>query len=193
MKLRHTLMAAGVAIAAWLAVFGDKTPNGKVTEPVVRTTAPKARVAPQGIVTTASLFVASAPPPTTHHGKLKPEPVILALRPREELIGGASSGNKSDGLFGSQSWTPPPPPPPPSKPEVLPPPTAPAIPFKYIGKKVEDSIWEVYLARGESTFIVRENSVIEETYRINSIKPPTMSLTYLPLNQIQTLTIGGAD
>ena len=74
-----------------------------------------------------------------------------------------------------------------------PPPTAPTLPFIYLGKKVDDHIWEVYLARGEQTYIVREKTLIDNTYRVDSIRPPTLSLTYLPLNQAQTLSIGGID
>jgi hypothetical protein len=198
MRRRHYLMAAGLAIAAWLAIFGDKTPGGKVAEPVVRAAAARAGVAAQGATTlavSASASVAATPNTnvSSHNGKLKPEsePLILELRAREELIGGVSAGNKIDGLFGTQSWAPPPPPP--SKQAPSPPPAAPAVPFAYIGKKVEDTVWEVYLKRGENTFNVRENSVIEGKYRIDSIKPPTLTLTYLPLKQVQTLTIEGTD
>ena len=57
MKPRHLLMAAGVAIAAWLALFGDKTPNGNVAEPVARTAAkpatPREAVAPPIIAAAA--------------------------------------------------------------------------------------------------------------------------------------------
>lgn len=94
-------------------------------------------------------------------------------------------------LFGSQSWTPPPAPP--RQAAAPPPPTAPPLPFTYLGKKSEDNQWEIYLARGSDTFIVREQTVIEGRYRIDAIKPPTLTVTYLPLNQVQTLTIGGTD
>jgi len=187
-KPRHLLMAAGVAIAAWLALFGDKTPNGNVAEPVTRTAAKPA--APRDTVA-PPIVVAAAPEESPRKSKTKPEPTILALRARAELIGGASAGDKTATLFGSQSWVPPPPPP--AKPSAPPPPTAPALPYTYIGKKLEDDAWEVYLTKGEHTFIVHEKTTIEATYRVESIKPPTLTLTYLPLNQMQTLSIGGAD
>jgi hypothetical protein len=170
MKPRHLILAAGLAVAAWLSFFSDNTPTEDIAEPVVR----------------APATVASVP-----EKKGKPEPVILALQPRETLIGGASVDKQAQGLFDSQSWTPPPPPPP--KPAPPPPPTAPPLPFVYLGKKTEDGVWEVYLARGEQTFIVRANSVIDGAYRVASITPPILSLTYLPLNQMQTITIGGTD
>jgi hypothetical protein len=94
-------------------------------------------------------------------------------------------------LFDSQTWNPPPPPPP--KPTPPPPPVAPPLPYIVLGKKSEGQQWEVYLARGDQTFIAREKETLENQYRVDSIKPPTMVLTYLPLNQVQTLSIGGFD
>lgn len=144
--------------------------------------------------------------------KNAPATQVLSLLPREALIvkeppkpGKGLNPNKvgaiaglmpndnitHEALFDSQTWDPPPPPPP--KPGPPPPPVAPPIPYVVIGKKLEDQAWEVYLTRGEQTFIAREKLVLENQYRIDSIKPPTMTLTYLPLNQTQTLTIGGTD
>jgi hypothetical protein len=184
---RHMLMAAGLAVAAWLAVFGDKKPAADIAEPIARASAPV------GIATAPAVSREGQAGRDTNSGKGKSDLVILALLPRETLIGAGDVGNpaRNDRLFANQSWTPPPPLPPP--PVAPPPPAAPPLPFTYLGKKVEDSIWEAYLARGDQTFIVREQTVIEGTYRVDSIKPPTLSLTYLPLNQVQTVTIGGTD
>jgi len=190
MKARHVLMVAGVGVAAWLALFGDKTPSGTVAEPVARGAPSKTK----DVAAAPSPFIGNAGPSTRREAREhqpKPEPTILALRPRDTLIGGAASGNKSAGLFSTQSWVPPPPPPP--KPAPPPPPTAPPLPFTYIGKKVEDATWEVYLTRGDQTFIVHEQSEIEGTYRVEAIKPPILTLTYLPLKQMQTLTVGGVE
>ena len=179
MKIRHIAMAAGLVIATWLALFGDKSPSMEISEPVLRSSDPPAFPTVENLVPTK---------------KIENGLVILALHPRENLIGGAQAEKQHDGLFGSQTWAPPPPPPPPP-PAPLPPPTptAPPLPFTYLGKKLEDGSWEVYLARKDQTFVVKTNTVIEGNYRIDAIKPPTLSLTYLPLNQIQTLTIGGTD
>lgn len=178
MKARHLVMAAGLCIAAWLAIFGDKTPSEEIAEAVVRTTSAPASSADTG-------------PSPLAASDSEDEPVILALESRDTLIGGAQIDKPYEGLFASQSWTPPPPPPP--KPLPPPPPTAPPLPFTYLGKKLEGGAWEVYLARRDQTFIVNVQTVIENTYRVDEIKPPTLSLTYLPLNQTQTLTIGGTD
>lgn len=189
MRTRHILLALGVAVAAWLALFGDKTPAIDIAEPIARASASVASKATT--ISTTAAAVATASSAATHAAKVQREPVILALQARQNLIGGAHASPQADGLFASQSWTPPPPPPP--KPAPPPPPAAPPLPFTYLGKKLEAGSWEVYLARGDQTLIVHEQSVVEGTYRIESIKPPTLTLTYLPLNQVQTLTIGGTD
>lgn len=69
-------------------------------------------------------------------------------------------------------------------------PSAPALPFAVIGKQKSGSSWEVYLAKADQTFVVREGETVAAAYQIISIKPPAMVLRYLPLNQPQTLMIG---
>lgn len=184
MKKQHMLMAGALLVAAELAFFGDKTPASGIAEPVTRASkTTSAHVVTNAVTTTA---------PSAQRKDAAPrETTILTLQARETLIGGATAAKPDAALFASQSWTPPPPPPPKALPP--PPPTAPPLPFTYLGKKLEDNIHEVYLARGEQTYIVREQSVIEGTYRVDAIKPPQLTLTYLPLNQVQTLTIGGSD
>lgn len=181
MKARHILMVAGLCVAAWLAFFGDKSPTSSIAEPVAHVVA-VGKDAPVIERTTQNV--------SSDSNKAKRTPEILALQDRATLFGGAhnSSGKR---LFGSQNWMPPALPPP--KPAPPPPPMAPPLPFTYIGKKFEGSKWEVYFTHGDQIHIVHENAIVEDIYRIDSIKPPTMTITYLPLQQVQTLTIGGDD
>jgi hypothetical protein len=187
MTRRHFFMAVSVAIAGWLALFGDKTPTADIAEPVARPSASA------NIAATAAVTRVAQTGTSIASGKVKPEIVVLALQPRETLVGTGDvlGADGTDRLFAAQTWTPPPPPP--SKPALPPPPSAPPLPYTYLGKKIEDNQWEAYLARGDQTYIAREQTVIEGTYRVDLIKPPTLSLTYLPLNQVQTVTIGGTD
>jgi hypothetical protein len=67
---------------------------------------------------------------------------------------------------------------------------APPMPFTYIGKAVADGVWEVYLSRGDKTYSVRLQTVIDGTYRVDRIAPPLLTVTYLPLNQQQQMNIG---
>ena len=121
---------------------------------------------------------------------------IVAPTPRETLTDAnpASDGPASQRLFVSQNWGPPPPAPSSAPIPTTPlPPTAPPMPFTYLGKAQAGGAWEVYLARGEKTFIVHENSIVDDVYRVAAIKPPRLSLIYIPMNQQQELDIGGAQ
>lgn len=190
MKPRHIALGAALVAAAALVLFGDRSPDSEVAEAVERpvpAAGPAARPA-AALVPTASLRT----PPRSDAGAARGQ-AILPLVPRDVLIGDSDTGFGQDqnGVFGRQDWTPPPPPqaavlaPPPP-----PPPQAPPLPFTFIGKSVGDGIWEVYLARGDRTYVVRANEVIDNTYRVDAIAPPILKLTYLPLNQVQQLNIG---
>lgn len=99
-------------------------------------------------------------------------------------------------MFQGQNWNPPPPAPPPAPsgpPPPPPAPTAPPLPFTVLGKGLADGAWEVYLARPDRTYVVKVGTVIDGMYRIDAIAPPTLTITYLPLNQVQQLNIGVID
>ncbi len=193
MKPRHIVMGVALAGAAALVVFGDRSPGNTVAEAVERK---PARVAPAASRASAPAPAAVAPAATvatavTAQGG---QGAILRLVPRDELIGDTGDGSfkSRDGVFGGQTWNPPPPPPPKPDPNPPPPPppTAPPLPFQYLGKAAADGQWEVYLGRGEQTFVVHKGSQIDGTYRVDAIAPPTLTMTYLPMNQVQQLNIG---
>ena len=184
MKPRHLAMGAALLAAAALVVFGDSTPDNMLAEPVERALARSAAATapPRATTTTATTTTAAS-------GAI----AILPLLPRELLIGSSDErfGAGEDALFARRDWTPPPPPPakaPPPPPP--PPPVAPPLPFTYLGKSLQDGAWEVYLARGERTYLVRDKSTIDGTYRVDAIRPPVLTLTYLPLTQVQQINIG---
>jgi hypothetical protein len=99
--------------------------------------------------------------------------------------------------FKGMSWTPPPPPPPPATPTVLPPPpppSAPSLPFRFIGMLEQKSDRPTaFLAKGEALHVVRVGDVIDNMYRIESLSPAQVVLTYLPLDQRQTLSVVGGQ
>lgn len=181
MKTRHVVLSLALVIAAAIAAFADRTPRGTIVEAVshkaVSRTAAQQSVKPVTILANQS---------------------IQRLLPRDALNEADVKLARSleNSPFESKTWTPIPPPPPPT-PIVVnvapPPPTAPPLPFVFLGKLVSADGIEVFLARGESTFVVNKSTVIEGTYRVDSIAPPMLSLTYLPLNQVQQLNIGVFD
>jgi hypothetical protein len=101
---------------------------------------------------------------------------------RETLLGSDAAGVSR--AFGPVSWMPPPPAP--SAPSA---PVAPPLPFRYFGKQYVDGHWQVFLAQGDVTQLVKEGETLNETYRVKRIAPPMMELVYLPLQQVQSLMI----
>jgi hypothetical protein len=190
MKPRHLVLAAALAGAALLVMFGDRSPDAGVAEAVERAPGPRTQpAAPRAAL--ADTRADTAAPAAANSAVDGPR--ILALVPRDILIGDGDEQFRQgeNAVFGHQDWTPPPPPPP--APPPPPPPSAPPLPFTFIGKSVADGAWEIYLARGDRTYVVRDKTVIDGVYRVDAIAPPVLTLTYLPLNTVQQLNIGVFD
>lgn len=187
MKPYQVVMALALVGAAGLVLFGDNSPSGSIAEPV-------ARARDAGSAAGAGATASAAPAPRAA-GKEQADTVILPLIPRAQLVGesGDATFASGEGVFMGQNWNPPPPPPPPPSNTPPPPPMAPPMPFTYIGKALADGTWEVFLSRGDKTYSVRNQTVIDGTYRVEKIAPPLMSLTYLPLNQQQQMNIGALE
>ncbi|MFC0398867.1 hypothetical protein [Paraburkholderia rhizosphaerae] len=181
MKTTHIALAVAFVVCAGLLLFVDRTPPDQVVEAAPhagRSEAPAAAAANRA-------NGADGTPAAT---------VILALRPRAELFHETGGGRHE--LFGSQSWAPALPSMAPANAQIppLPPiPAEPVLPFTYLGKKLSGGTWEVYLARGDETLIVHDQMLIDSMYRVESIKPPTLTLVYLPKKAVQTIDIGSAD
>lgn len=121
---------------------------------------------------------ARAPTPSAaSNPRVEQAPPLAALQAR------SASGEEIVNLFPRQSWFIPPPPPPAS---------APPLPFSYLGKYIDNKEIVVFLSSADQNFAVRQGDVVNGNYRIDEITPPTMTITYLPLNQKQTLEIGRA-
>lgn len=183
-----------LALAAWLAFFGDKSPTEQGAFVKPRTDVSSNRVATSqpfsNVGTTPTQVVQSV-----GANKASSEAVSLeALIPRSQLISMPNSESRPGrDLFAGRSWTPPPLPVkalPPAAPALPAAQVAPPLPFTYVGKKLEADVWEVFLQRGEQSFLVRTGATIEGTYRVDSITPQRLNMTYLPLGQSQSLSIG---
>lgn len=91
-------------------------------------------------------------------------------------------------MFAGKSWYVAPPP---AKPA---PPSAPPIPFVYMGKLAEQGEKAVILlAKQNRSYAVREGDVLDNIYRVDEVRAPVMILTYLPLNIKQTIQIGESN
>lgn len=71
-------------------------------------------------------------------------------------------------------------------------PTAPVLPFQFVGRLADRLDQQVFLQNGEKLYVVRQGDVIEETYRIDHISATELNLVYLPLHLSQTLSVGSA-
>jgi len=68
-------------------------------------------------------------------------------------------------------------------------PTVPALPYRYLGKAIEDGKLSVFLARGEQSYSVRAGDKLDGEYRVAKVTESTVTFVYLPMKQKQTLEI----
>jgi hypothetical protein len=170
----NALIATALAIAAYV-VFGP-------------TDAPIAAVARNSPSLSGSREpqTKAAPRQSTMHSLL-----LLAHR--------VSNTVEADALFATHSWyAPPPPPPPPSTTATTeslapPAPTAPPLPFAYMGTFTPDGGTPVFfLTAGDRVFDVRIGEALDNLYSVDGLNGGQLQLTYKPLNIKQQLTVGGA-
>jgi hypothetical protein len=175
-RRRLAILAAGGGLAVALGVaYAPEEEAAAVVEPIV-----VAR-APAGGAADAAPAPASAAAPATSAWSLRE---AIAVDPASDP-------------FAAASFAPPPPPPPPPAPVVPPPPPpppkAPPLPFSFVGL-LEQGVArpQAFLARGDALFIVAAGDVIEDKYRVESLSPASIVLTYLPLSERQVLNASGS-
>lgn len=76
--------------------------------------------------------------------------------------------------------------------ELAPPPAAPPLPFRFLGRYVEDDKAVVFLQYKDENLVVREGDVLVEQYKVERLSHGELTLLYLPLNEHQTLELGAA-
>ncbi len=95
-------------------------------------------------------------------------------------------------LFGAHSWFVAPPAPPPSVAVVQAPPvpTAPPLPFAYMGTYKTDGAQIYFLTMGDRVYDVKVGDKLNNTYSVDEVKGGQMMLTYMPLKIQQSLNVG---
>lgn len=68
-------------------------------------------------------------------------------------------------------------------------PTAPPLPFAYLGKVIEDGKLSVFLARGGENLSVSPGDTIGGEYRVDAVTESEIRFTYLPLKTQQSLPL----
>jgi hypothetical protein len=119
---------------------------------------------------------------------------VAAARPASFHSGDrVASDAAAAALFAAQSWyvAPPPAPPPPPPVAVKPPaPTAPPLPFNYMGSYRPDGAQPVYfLTAGDRVYEVKIGDVLDNLYSVDAITGDNLMLTYKPLNIQQSLPL----
>ena len=95
-------------------------------------------------------------------------------------------------LFRVHSWQPPPPPPPSPGAAAAPlDPVMPPMPFRYLGKLVQDGGVAAFVSLGNTTHVLRSGDVVAG-YRVASVSAAGMDLVYLQLDKKQHLSFGSA-
>ena len=176
MNRRQILLGGGLLLALGVAVFGERAPADDAADLVA--VAPRSGQPPR------------AGPPVGKDATgagVADAPLVLRLKDRPAPLERLAPPEGESGLFRATNWDPPP------KPVAAAPPTAPPIPYAYVGKQFDEQGWSVFLSRGDEVRVVRAGAALDGQYRVDRIAPPQLVLSYLPLNQQQTINIGSAE
>lgn len=175
-KLRAALLTGALALTLVAVRWADKlTDVTEASAGAVAEATPRAHATP-GAATTGQ----PGPAPALDLSKLRRAPVV----------------DPNGDPFGARSFRPDPPK---AKTGLAlgaaaaapqPPPQAPPLPFAYIGRLSEDRDTTVFLAMGERNLVLKPGDVIDNIYKLEEVNDSAVVLTYLPLSQRQTLSIG---
>ncbi|KWK77265.1 hypothetical protein [Burkholderia ubonensis] len=162
------------------AAFDRLHRDGAPARPVAGHRAPPSRAIAQAASAASAASSARVDAPTP------------AATPREKLaaLRAPVSVESANDPFTASSWLPPPPveaPLPTARPA---PPTAPPVPFTYVGElDAKADKPQVFLSNGDRLLIVSPGDVIDGQYRVDAVSASNVVLTYLPLNQTQVVSI----
>ena len=68
-------------------------------------------------------------------------------------------------------------------------PAIPPLPFRYVGKAIEDGKLSVFLSRGEQSYAVRAGDKLDSEYKVSKVTETAVTFVYLPMKKQQTLEI----
>jgi hypothetical protein len=133
-----------------------------------------------------------------HHPEHSQHRAANALSRLAHRVADATSAAE---LFAAHSWYTPPPPPPPApaaaiseaQAAALRTPTAPPLPFQYMGSYAPDGKATVFfLTRADRVYDVRVGDMLDDTYSVDGFNGTQLLLTYKPLNIQQQLNAEGS-
>ena len=171
MLLRGALIAAVTASLGLFAAGGERLEAPAGAQPVAAQNAPPAQ-----------------------------RPAAKSESVRIDLLRRDAQARPEGDAFAAHSWQAPPPPPRPKliAPEPEPaeappaPPSAPPLPFTYLGAfEATGGKRVLYIVEGDKVHAVSEGETVNELYQVEAVGPDEMVFLYLPLKQRQTLGLGG--
>ena len=173
------LIGIAVACAGYIVLMPDAS---QTIEPTHGTSAPSHGATTPG---------AAAPSRAIHPAQAgRKSPVMNASFGTSDRI---VKDTAAASLFSPQSWYVAPPPPPPAPVVYQPPPapTAPPLPFAFIGSyRTQGGGAVYYLTAGDRVYDVKVGDTLDNTYSVDGVKSGQMLLTYMPLKIQQSIAVG---
>ena len=131
---------------------------------------------------------AKTPAATRQRGATDQAIDVLAIRPRTE-------DDAADARARLFSYPPPvvvstPADVPPAAPVPVAAPQPPPLPFKVLGRYVEDGEAVIFLQHGEQNVLARVGDLVGEHYKVEEVQQGALVLTYVPLGVKQVLDFG---
>lgn len=196
--LAKRMLIASVGLATAVLTYWDLAPRNHALNVVSAIRAAYGRSIPTRTGITPAAPSASTPVAARRAPAAASEitaNTVAEIAPRERLasLRAPLSPDTAHDPFTVSSWLPPPPPPAPPPAAAPPPaPTAPPLPFAYVGALGADASKEqVFLSSGDRLLIVSLGDVIDGQYRLESITATGVAFTYLPLNVKQVMSTQG--
>lgn len=172
-------------------MFGKLTLRTKVLIGVAVACAGYIVMLPDNSQTIEPTHTSGAPAPHVIHAAPagRKLPVMKASFSRgDRIVTDTAAGS----LFSAQSWYVAPPPPPPAPVVYTPPPapTAPPLPFAFMGSYKSEGGATYFLTAGDRVYDVKIGDTLDNTYSVDGVKSGQLLLTYMPLKIQQTLAVG---
>lgn len=184
---RRRLVLGAALLATALAAYWAPRPDGDVVAPTMRDK--PAAVAQDPAAPAAPSVPAAANAQPGRSGEVPG--AVLRIRPRDQ-----ADDDSAGSAFPAAAWVDrpalPSAKPMPALPvlSVPPAPTAPPLPFRMLGRYLEDGKPAVFLQLNDQNLVVRVGDTIAEQYKVESLDDTTLTVLHLPTNQRQTLNVG---
>jgi hypothetical protein len=134
---------------------------------------------------------ASAPSRAIHPAQAGRKSAVInaSFAPSDRIVKDTAAAS----LFSPHSWYVAPPPPPPAPVVYQPPPapTAPPLPFAFMGSyRTQGGGAVYYLTAGDRVYDVKVGDTLDNTYSVDGVKSGQLLLTYMPLKIQQSIAVG---